>query len=131
VFPLPLLVITLALVAVYRHARWPAILAIVLAAWPCLVLWNEVASQQPSDDWEVEDAQKFERDVAVWYSCLVAVAVVSLICVIGGRWRNGSAPESVPKGSGFRDVCPSCGVDRSVTRGVYCELCQRYPKAVG
>lgn len=27
------------------------------------------------------------------------------------------------------DVCPECGVDRSVARGVFCETCQRHPKA--
>jgi hypothetical protein len=107
VFPLLPLVGILAVLAVYRNAAWPAVLALVLVGLPYLVLWGMVAGYQLSDDWEEMDEQKAGYKLVKLYLLLVAIAGLSLCLVIGGRWlRRESAQESVPKSSGTLPASP-------------------------
>ena len=79
------MVVFLAGSAAYHKAFWPAILALVLAGLPYLLLQAMVAGYQPSDDWEVTNNQAADRRLAGWYLGLVGLAAASLLYV---GWRR-------------------------------------------
>jgi hypothetical protein len=85
VFPLLPLVSLLACLAVYRNAAWPAVAALLITGLPYLTLCSQVASYQPSDDWEIQDLQATGRRLVGSYLWPVGIAGASALFVGCGR----------------------------------------------
>ena len=99
-FPILPLVLLLAGLAVYRNSIWVALGALLLAGLPYLILWQMVASYQPSDDGDVVADQAVGRRAVGFYASLVGVAGVSVLGVtvrrsVGWRWKR-TEPVAAP-----------------------------------
>ncbi|HEY1189349.1 MAG TPA: hypothetical protein VGE74_16975 [Gemmata sp.] len=93
------LVAVLALLAMYRNAAWPAVLALVSVGLSFLAIWNEVDRYQPSDGWNEVDKQEARRELVRALAVPLALAGFSL-CWVLGAWlgRSRTSPPQSPSG---------------------------------
>ena len=77
IFPLLPLVILMAWLACRRNSVWWALAAVFVAVVPFSILLLAVATDQPSDDWEVMEEQAMARLTLLSFVCHLLVAGIA------------------------------------------------------
>lgn len=103
-FPVLPLVAYLAGRAVIRCSIWPAVLALVLAGVPFLILSLIVAGYRPSDDGDVLSDQMDGVQALGFYAALAGIAGLALLTAWGRRIANAAKKRHAGSKVDFRST---------------------------